>query len=62
MHVMKDATNYVPMNMIYLAQTSREIIEDGDVLIFPVVLITLKALRYITVPFMDHIIHLLRRG
>ena len=37
----KDAANHVPMNMIGLAQTSREIIEDGDVPIFPVVLITL---------------------
>ena len=41
---MKDATNYVPMEKIGLAQTSREILEDGDVLIFPVVLMTPKAL------------------
>ena len=37
---MKDAINHVPMNMIGLAKTSREILEDGDVPIFPVVLIT----------------------
>ena len=37
---MKDAPNHVPMNMIGLSQTSRKILEDGDVPIFPVVLIT----------------------
>ena len=37
---MKDAPNHVPMNMIDLDQTSRKILEDGDVLIFPVVLST----------------------
>ena len=41
----KDATNYIPINMICLTQTSRKILEDGDVIIFPVVLITPKALR-----------------
>ena len=39
-NMLKDAPNHVPMNMIGLAHTSRKIIEDGDVLIFPVVLIT----------------------
>ena len=29
--MVKDATNHVPMNMIGLAQTSHEILEDGDV-------------------------------
>ena len=38
--MVKDAPNHVPMNMIVLAQTSREIIENEDVPIFPVVLIT----------------------
>ena len=38
--IVKDTPNHVPMNMIGLAQTSREILEDGDVPIFPVVLIT----------------------
>ena len=42
---MKYAPNHIPMNMIGSAQTSREISEDGDVLIFPVVLITPKALQ-----------------
>ena len=41
----KEAPNYIPMNMIGLAQTSRKIIEDDDILILPVVLITPKALR-----------------
>ena len=38
--MVKDAPNHVPMNMIGLAQTSRKILEDGDVPIFPLVLIT----------------------
>ena len=38
--MVKDAPNHIPMNMIGLAQTSREILEDGDVPIFPVVLST----------------------
>ena len=42
---MKDSPTHIPMNMIDLAHTSREILEDGDILISPVVLITLKALR-----------------
>ena len=42
---MKDATNHVPMNMIGLAQTSREILEDSDVPIFPVVLSTPDSLQ-----------------
>ena len=46
--------------MIGSDQTSREILEDGDVSIFPVVLITPKALQYITIPLQDHIIHLMR--
>ena len=36
----KNAPNHVPVNMIVLAQTSREILEDVDVPIFPVVLST----------------------
>ena len=58
--MVKDAPNYVLMNVIVLAQTSCKILDDGDVLIFPVILITPKALRYITVPLRDHVIHLLR--
>ena len=34
----KDSPNHVPMNMIDLSQTSQEILEDGDVQIFPVFL------------------------
>ena len=45
---MKYAPNNVPMNMIGSAQNSREIPEDGDVPIFPLVLTTPKDLRYIT--------------
>ena len=45
--MVKDAPNHIPMNIIGLSQTSREIIEDGDILIFMVILITPKALRYI---------------
>ena len=36
----KDTPNYVLMSMIGLAQTSLKILEDGDVPIFSVVLIT----------------------
>ena len=36
----KDAPNHVPMNMIGLAQTSREIFKEGVVPILPVVLST----------------------
>ena len=43
---MKDAPNHVPMNMIGLAQTSREILEDGDVPIFLVVLSTPDSLQF----------------
>ena len=35
-----DTHNHALMNMISLAQTSREILEDGDVPILPVVLVT----------------------
>ena len=38
--MVKDATNHSPMNMVGLAQNSREILEDSDVPIFPVVLIS----------------------
>ena len=38
--MVKDAPNYVLMNMIGLTHTSREILEDSDVPIFLVVLIT----------------------
>ena len=44
--MVKDAPNHILMNMIGLAHTFREILEDGDIIIFPVVLITPKALQY----------------
>ena len=58
----EDAPNYFPINIVGLSQTSREILEDGDVLIFLVVLINPNYLRYITVYLRDHIIHLLCGG
>ena len=44
--MVKDAPNHIPMNMIGLAQTSREILEDGDVPIFPVVISTPDSLQF----------------
>ena len=44
--MVKDSPNYVPMNMIGLAKTSHEILEDGDNPILPVVLITLDSLQF----------------
>ena len=41
----KDAPNHVLMNMIGLAKTSREILEDCDAPIFPVVLSTQDLLQ-----------------
>ena len=43
--MVKDAPTNVLMNMIGLAQTSREILKDGDVPIFMVVLSTLDSLQ-----------------
>ena len=43
-NMVKDVPNNFPMNIIGLAQTSLEILEDSDILIFTVVLITPKAL------------------
>ena len=45
--MVKDAPNNFPMEMIGLAQTSREILKDGDVPIFPVVLSTSDPLQLI---------------
>ena len=42
---MKDTPNHVPMNMIGLAKTSHEILEDDDVPILPVVLINPYSLQ-----------------
>ena len=41
----KDAPNYFHMNMIGFAQTSKNILEDGDVPILPVVLSTTDYLK-----------------
>ena len=43
--MVKYAPNYIMMNMIGLAQTSREILENGDVPIFPLVLSTTDSLH-----------------
>ena len=43
--VMNDTPNHFPMNILGLAQTSRKILEEGDVLIFLVVLSTLDHLQ-----------------
>ena len=43
--MVKDAPNNVPMNMIGLSQNSHEILEDGNVPIFPVVLMTPDSLH-----------------
>ena len=41
----KDTPNHVPMKMIGLAHTSREILEDSDVPILPVVLLPPDSLQ-----------------
>ena len=41
--MVKEAHNHVTMNMIGLSQTSREILEDGNLRIFLVVLITVDS-------------------
>ena len=43
--MVKDAPNYVPIHIIGLSQTSRKVLEDVDVPIFLVVLITLVSLH-----------------
>ena len=46
----KDASNHITMNMIGYAQTSREILEEGDILILPVILTTPTRMVLITGP------------
>ena len=58
---MKDSHNHVPMNMICSSHTSRNILKDSDVPIFPVVLITIKNLCH-SVTLLYHIIHFLCGG
>ena len=48
--MVKDAPNHILINMIGKAQTSREILEGGDILIFPVVLITQTRMADMSVP------------
>ena len=45
-NMVKDAPNHVPMNMIGLSQNSREILEDGDAPILPLVLSTPYSLHF----------------
>ena len=45
-NMVKDASNNVPMNIIGLSQTSRKILEDGDLPIFPLVLSTPDSLQF----------------
>ena len=59
--MMKDATNRIPVIMIGSYQNSREILEDSDVPIFPVVLITLKDFWY-SAPLWDHITNIMCGG
>ena len=47
---MKDSLNHILMNMIGQAHTSRQIIEDGDILILSVVLNTLTRMVLMTSP------------
>ena len=44
--MVKYAPNHIPMNMIGLNQTSREILKDGDVPISPVVLSASDSLQF----------------
>ena len=48
--MVKDAPNHVPVNMICLAHTSRKILEESDVPIFLVVLITPTHMDHTSVP------------
>ena len=46
-NMVKDVPSHVPMNIIGLSQTSREIPKEGDFPILPVVLITPYPLQHI---------------
>ena len=50
----KNSPNHVPMIIIGLAQTSPEILKDGDVPIFPVVISTPDSLQLILNHHCDH--------
>ena len=51
--MVKDAPNHVPINMIGLAQTSRKILKEDDVPIFPVVLSTPYSSQFILNHYCD---------
>ena len=53
-NMVKDSPDHVPMNIIGLSQTSREILEDGDVPILPVVLITPDYLQLTVIVPVSH--------
>ena len=59
--MVKEAPNNAPMNMLGLAQTSRKILEDGDVPIFLVVLITPDSLQLTVILLVSHYPHSARR-
>ena len=48
--MVKDAPNHIFQNMIGSAQTSRKILKDGEISIFPVILITLTCMVLMTGP------------
>ena len=48
--MVKDAPNQIFQNMIGSAQTSRKILKDGEISIFPVILITLTCMVLMTGP------------
>ena len=52
--MVKDDPNHIPMNIIGSSHTSRKILEEGDIILFPVVLITPKSLRYNRSPSVLH--------
>ena len=53
-NMVKEAPNHVPMNMIGLTQTSPKILEDGDIPIFQVVIITPDSLQLTLHHHCDH--------
>ena len=48
--MLKDIPKYIQMNMVGYAQTSRGILKDVNILVFPVLLITLTHMLLITGP------------
>ena len=52
--MVKDYPNHIPTDMIGLAQTSREIIDDSDIPILPVVLFTLDSVKLTAIVPVPH--------